>query len=79
MSILTTNKEGHYRLRIDSSKYLADNMVSTDNRDVNCFVEIKYTNKHGKDQNLCYNFKKQLTIRFNQLLYASIKNITDLK
>jgi hypothetical protein len=76
---IVISEKRDYCLRIDSTKYFAGNLINSDNTDVNCLFETKYTNSQGKERNLCHSLKKQITIRFFQPLYASIKNIIHLK
>ncbi len=74
-----TNNQVKYYLKIDSSEFCSDNLVDMNCIEINLFLEIKYTNKYGLEQNLLHCFKKQVTVRFEQIVFASILNIKEKK
>lgn len=73
-SITVVKENFSFKLKVDTSDFSAIDDLT----DLNCFFEMKYTNKHGIDENLCYILKKQLNIKFSQLISTKIVNLFDL-
>jgi hypothetical protein len=53
--------------------------IDSNEIDLSCTIELKYTNQLGIEHNLCHAFKKQFTLRFGQTALASLKSINELR
>ncbi len=78
VDVFELNHEKRF-LKIDSTSYRVDNMIDESELDLSCFLELKYTNEHGKQQNLCHVIKCQVFIKFVQPIYFRITELKDLK
>ena len=76
-SILTDIVEGICFVRIDSSGVCLDTLINC--LEVNCILEIKYTNKLGRKDNLSHCFRKQFMISFEQIVYSSVYSIKEIE
>ena len=43
-----------------------------------CMLELKYSNKAGREQNLCHTLRKQILVRLVPLVSATIADIKDI-
>ncbi|CAF0900744.1 unnamed protein product [Brachionus calyciflorus] len=83
-------KTDNFYLSIDSTEFKFDSIFKdlelnkdqeqTANKELELknFLEIKYTNNTGLENNLCNNFKVQTLIKFTQPIYAKLININDV-
>jgi hypothetical protein len=66
-------------IKVDSTKFFTDILLEEADRDLGCLLELKYTNKHGQEQNLCHVLKFQVYIKFIQPIYLSINELKDIR
>ena len=79
-SVTIRNENESYYLIIDSSKFPVDSLISSaEYKEANCFLELKYTNQKGREQNLNHTFRKQFTIKFEQAVYSFITSIREIE
>lgn len=66
-------------LRVDSSEARLDTPVEdTTCLELPCMLELKYSNKAGREQNLCHTLRKQILVRLVPLVSATIADIKDI-
>lgn len=75
-SRVSLSKDEKIILKIESNNFAFD--TEPNEKELNSYLEIKYTNQIGKDNNLCNVFKIQTNVKFTQVVLAEIKKITDL-
>jgi len=68
-----------HSLEIDTTTFNSDLLLNSDELDVNCMLDIHYTNKSGSDENLCYKLKFKIIIKFVQIVHISLINIEDIE
>jgi hypothetical protein len=77
-----------YTLIVDTSElFTTTTTMSTTSRtnldsneiDLSCSIELKYTSQLGAERNLCHAFKKHFTMRFSQTAFATFDSIRDLR
>lgn len=68
-----------YFLKVDTTNFYSDSLANENELDVNCMLEIKYTNKIGEEHNLCHILKTQIVVKFVQTVFFSLSSIADLK
>ena len=66
-------------IKVDSTQFFTDILLEETDRDLSCLLELKYTNKHGKEQNLCHILKFQVYIKFIQPIFLSINELKDIR
>ncbi len=70
--------EGRCLLQVDSTSANSDSIESSC-LDVSCILELKYTNKLGREENLNHTVRKQLTIKFEKVISATIEHVKELE
>lgn len=75
-SSVSLNKEENIILKIESNNFAFDR--EPNELELNSYLEIRYTNQVGKENNLCNVFKIQTNVKFTQVVLAEIKKINDL-
>lgn len=69
-------KEDKVLLKIESDNFPCD--IQARELQMNSYLEIKYTNQVGYENNLCNLFKIQMVVKFTQAILAKIVDINDL-
>ena len=63
-------------LQIDAAESASDRMVDSSGSDeINLILELKYTNRQGREENISHVLRKQLSIQFKQLVEASLLSV----
>lgn len=68
-----------HSLEIDTTAFNSDLLLNSDELDVNCMLDIHYTNNSGSVENLCYKLKFKIMIKFVQIVHISLINIEDIE
>ncbi len=79
-SVSIANTKDTCTLIVDSTQVNLD--TSTEDPsclDLPCMLELKYSNKSGRDQNLCHSLRKQILIKLLPMVSAKIINITSIE
>jgi hypothetical protein len=71
------NKFNDYLISINSSHFCADNLLTSEVQNVNCTLEIDYTNATCRVNNLCHSIRRSFSVKFLQSIYVTIENIID--
>ena len=79
-SISIDNQNGESYLSIDSRLACLDAVINDlTELDVNCILEMKYTNQIGRQENVNHTFRKQFTIRFEPVVFSKINDIQEIE
>lgn len=78
-SVAMANTQDTCCLTVDSSEVRLDTPVEdTTCLELPCMLELKYSNKAGRDQNLCHTLRKQILVRLVPLVSATMADIKDI-
>lgn len=82
IELLNQNND-QYKLEIKSQSLILKDDNAEDQpflvSNMNCSIEVKYTNKNGRNQCLCRNTKRYFNVKFLQILKLTKLIIKDVK